>query len=176
MSIDFSGYTSNLSTDKIKHTVKGDGVFDNIMEAITEHLKAQYDLGVIDSTDMSTVYLGAIQTAMQTASKIFLEYNISANQALLLEKQKELVEKQILQSQAETELVNARKETEKLKTDLVKAQTLGFKIDAKQKVLSSSMQAWGIYYSSVQEGDPPSSITSTEIDELKDNILNELNE
>ncbi len=44
-----------------------DGVFDDLMEAMNSHLDAQFKLGRITGTDFSTVYLGAMQSAIQQA-------------------------------------------------------------------------------------------------------------
>ena len=47
------------------NVVTGSGVFDDLMEAVTTHLEAQYQLGRITGGDFATVYLGAMQSALQ---------------------------------------------------------------------------------------------------------------
>ena len=42
------------------NVVTGSGVFDDLMEAVTTHLEAQYQLGRITGGDFATVYLGAM--------------------------------------------------------------------------------------------------------------------
>jgi hypothetical protein len=174
MALDFKEFTSQLTIDVSEGTLTGGGIFDKTMEAITKHLKAQYQSSAITGTEYSTVYLGAMQTAIQTAAKVFLEYQLAEDQSNLVKEQKNLVVQQILESTAKTELIESQKLTEDLKHALVAAQTLGFKTDAKLKVLAKQMEVWGIYFAVVQLGDPPNSVTSQGIDDLHASILADL--
>ncbi len=75
MALDFKGFTDNVATD-CEYKVTGDGIFDDMMETFTAHVKAQYASGAISNVDFATVYLGGMQTAMTTSAKIFLEAGI----------------------------------------------------------------------------------------------------
>lgn len=169
----FTLFTDGVSTDA-EFKVTGTGIFDDMMEAVTAHVDAQFDKGSITGTQYSEVYLGALQTVLQTSAKIFLETQLADDQSAQVQAQTRLVEQQILESTAKTALINSQKVTEDLKDDLVAAQTLGFKTDAKQKVLSKMLETWAIYYSVAKSGNPPNSANTIEIDELKDAILADL--
>lgn len=174
MPLDINEFTHCLTTDVSDYTLTGEGIFDKTMESVTKHIKAQYDSGALTGSDYSTVYLGALQTALQTSAKIFLEYQLAEDQSNLVKEQKNLVTQQILESTAKTALIESQKATEDLKSALVEAQTLGFKTDAKQKVLAKMLETWAIYFSVAQSGQPPDSALSTAIDDLRADILADL--
>ena len=76
-----SGVTTSADD---KYTVTGSGVFDNLMEAVNAHLEAQFNLGRLKGTDYANVYLGAIQSSMQTSVQFVLGKQQSDKQADLL--------------------------------------------------------------------------------------------
>jgi len=76
-----SGVTT--STDG-KYTVTGTGVFDDLMEGVNAHLEAQYNLGRLTGADYATVYLGAIQSSLQTSVQFVLGKQQADKQAELL--------------------------------------------------------------------------------------------
>ena len=146
MTLAFTEFTNNTSLDSTTSEITGDGIFDNLMEALTLHIKSQYNKGAINSVDYATVYLGAMQTAVQTTAKIYLESQIQIDQSALLQAQKLLIDKQIVESTNKNNLILAQIATEQKKDDLVAAQTLGFRVDAKQKVLAKCLETAAIYY------------------------------
>ena len=75
---------SSTSADNI---VTGTGVFDDLMETVNAHLDAQFKLGRLSGTDYATVYLGAVQSSMQTAVQFLLGKQQSDKQAELLSAQ-----------------------------------------------------------------------------------------
>jgi len=149
---DFTGFTGNVITDA-DFKVTGDGILDDIMETMTKHVQAQFDRGSITGVEYSSVYLGGMQAALSTATQLFLGGETAV---------------------AKADLIKSQKLTEDEKVSLVNAQTLGFRTDAKQKVLAKMMETWAIYYSVAKAGAPPNSANTTEIDELKDDIISDL--
>jgi len=112
----------NTSTDG-RYTVHGDGMFDDLMEAVNIQLGAQFDLGRITGSDYAKVYLSAMQAAMQNA----VQYVLTRQEA---DKKADLLDKQILSEvantlliEAQTRLTEAQKETEEVREENVEADT-----------------------------------------------------
>ncbi len=100
----------SISSDG-KFTVTGDGMFDDLMEAVNAHLSAQYDLERITGSDYATVYLGATQSAMSSAVQ-YLTAGMSWG----------LIEQQRLVEVEKVKLIEAQTQTEIEKKDLITAQ------------------------------------------------------
>lgn len=64
--INISDITSNVNVDT-NNVVTGDGYFDDLMETVNTHLKAQYDLGRITGDAYARVYMSMAQSAMGQA-------------------------------------------------------------------------------------------------------------
>jgi len=174
MTLAFTEFTNNVTTDSSTYKVQGDGIFDDMMESITAHIKSQYDSGAINGVDYAKVYLGAMQSVIQTAAKIYLETQIQIDTSALLQAQKLLVDKQVIESISKNLLLEAQKTTEDKKDDLITAQTLGFKVDAKQKVLAKTLETWAIYYSVNKTGAAPTIVNEAKTSALYEDILNDL--
>ena len=86
MAISVTDFTNNVVTSP-NFEVTGDGVFDDIMGSVTTHIQAQYDSGKISGTEYATVYLGAMQSAMQTALKLLLERDLVTSKTALIDRQ-----------------------------------------------------------------------------------------
>ncbi len=165
MALPFTDYTSNVTTSD-NFVVTGDGMFDDLMETINAHLSARFLAGQITGKEYAIVYLGAIQEAAQTSAKIFLEREISEKKSVLLDQQ-------IAESAAKTSLLTAQELTEDKKTLLVIAQTLGFKIDAKQKLYAKTVETYAVHESVNKNSVVPTIIEDANITTLF-NDLNEL--
>ena len=100
----------SISSDG-KYTVTGEGMFDDLMEAVNAHLSAQYDLERITGSDYATVYLGATQSAMSSAVQ-YLTAGMSWG----------LIEQQRLVEVEKVKLIEAQTQTEIEKKDLITAQ------------------------------------------------------
>lgn len=68
-------------------SLKGSGVFDKLMQAAKMHIKEEYDAQRITGAEYSTVYLGALNAALQTATQFLLNeqqvYKINADIGLV---------------------------------------------------------------------------------------------
>lgn len=80
--ISISDVTTNVSV--ANNVVSGDGIFDDLMETITVHLKAQYDANRITGAQYADVYLGAIQTAIIQSMQFALGKDKATKEAELL--------------------------------------------------------------------------------------------
>jgi hypothetical protein len=146
-----------------ENTIKGNGIFDALMESVTLHMNIQWNQGRIAGEDYTKTYLGLAQTAMEVS----VRYALERNNQWMNAKQIELHEAQIAKIKAETEtirlpldtdtddtsktyatallksqlksveeqwkLLKAQKYVELQKEVLVTAQTQGFKVDAQLK-------------------------------------------
>lgn len=84
-------------------SVNGDGVFDKLMTSVTTHVERQYSNSRITGADYANVYLGSLTTVLNQSSAFLL-------QSEQLNKQLLLLDEQIANVQANTELVNVQKE------------------------------------------------------------------
>jgi len=164
MALPFTDLTRNVATNA-EYVVSGDGMFDDLMETVNSHLKAQFCNGAITGVEYATVYIGALEKTLETAADIFLKREIAEKEALKLDaeialigSQQDLVEQQILESTAKTALIEAQTLTETEKKLLVIAQTLGFKVDGKQKLYAKNMESWAVYESVNKVAQSPNTI------------------
>ena len=88
MALTQANLTQGSGLTVTNNVVTGTGVFDDLMEAVTTHLEAQYQLGRITGTDFATVYLGAMQSALQQSVAYTIgQEKTNAEVALLTQKQ-----------------------------------------------------------------------------------------
>ena len=131
---------SSLSTSSA-HVVTGTGVFDDLMEAVNTHLEAQFQLGRITGTDYATVYLGAMQSALQQSVAYTIGQEKTNAEVDLLTQKKVTEYAQTLVTGNTTP--NANSVLGKQIT-LYGEQAKGFKWNADQKYLKTLMDAWTV--------------------------------
>ena len=133
--------TQGSSLTVTNNVVTGSGAFDDLMEAVNIHLDAQFNLGRITGSDYATVYLGAMQSALQQ-SVAFVFGLEKTNAEVTLINQKEVTEYgQTFQTTKATPNANSvlgRQIT------LYGEQAKGFKWNADQKYLKTLLDAWSI--------------------------------
>jgi chromosome segregation ATPase len=83
-------------------SINGDGVFDKLMTSVTAHVERQYSNSRITGADYANVYLGSLTTVLNQSSSFLL-------QSEQLNKQLLLLDEQIANVQANSELVAAQK-------------------------------------------------------------------
>ena len=113
MALTQANLTQGSALTVTNNVVTGTGVFDDLMEAVTTHLEAQYQLGRITGTDFATVYLGAMQSALSQSVTYTLGQE-STNAAVVLQT------KQGLKVDADKLLVDAQElltDAQKVKVD-----------------------------------------------------------
>lgn len=111
-------------------TVTGTGYFDELMTAVTVRLEEQHKLGRIKGADYSTVYLGAMQYAMQQAILFALQKQKADQEA-------DLLGQKFLTEVEQTLLVQKQQA-------LYQKQTDGFDRDAEQKAVKIWTDVWTI--------------------------------
>ena len=177
-----------------KYIWTGSGIFDKLMIAVNGNIKVQFDNGHINTADYANVYLGALQSAIQSSMDFLLkekltEEQIAASQAdtAIKEEQstadKELKAKQALLFVAQT-TTEASNNTVKINQAalltkqgmLVDRQKQGFDDDAKGKLLKQVMDSWAVGFSVSQTDiSVPDSIKVNVLDSITKNIMTGLN-
>ena len=94
--------------DLTQASLEGTGVFDVLMRANKAHLEAEFSKNRIKGPEYSTVYLGALESVMQTALQFLLQKDRNLLEAQLLEQQILIAQQEVLKAQAEVALVNAQ--------------------------------------------------------------------
>lgn len=193
MAIDLTGYDIDLAdlTDGVtvdtEHNVTGNGIFDKLMATVNENINAQYAAGRIKGTDVATVYLGAMQTAIQQSIQFLLQKDISQNQGAVLEADLRIKEAQEAEALAGTIRMDAESLTKRTlqeaQKNLVDAQTLsegekkllitrqkdGFDKNDRKEALKLTLDSWAVAYAAgSQDSFPDQFITA--------NITNTIND
>ena len=133
--------TQGSSLTVTNNVVTGTGSFDDLMEAVNIHLDAQFNLGRITGSDYATVYLGAMQAALQNSVAFTLGLE-KTNAEVTLINQKEVTEYgQTFQSTKTTPNDNSVLGRQ---INLYGEQAKGFKWNADQKYLKTLLDAWSI--------------------------------
>jgi hypothetical protein len=157
IAIDVEEFTGNVTTENIADesgfkedlVVKGDGIFDVLMNTATSHLKAQFDSNRLRGEDYATAYIQVYQATLQAALQIWL--------------QKGIADKQL-------ELLAAQVASEESKRDLYRRQIEGFDEDYKQKILKICMDSWAVGFSvardSFEASGIPAPMQKVTIDDL----------
>jgi hypothetical protein len=68
-----------IDIDKVTDgSVSGDGSFDRLAKAMSNHIQQEYDAGRITGSDYANVYLGGIQSAMAQSVQFELNRTLAA--------------------------------------------------------------------------------------------------
>ena len=86
--INVEEFTDNVTTENIADeggfkedlVVKGDGIFDVLMNTATSHLKAQFDSNRLRDEDYATAYIQVYQATLQAALQIWLQKGVADKQ------------------------------------------------------------------------------------------------
>lgn len=105
------------TSDLTGATIEGTGVFDVLMRANKVHLEAEFNKGRIKGPEYATVYLGSLDTVMNTSLQFLL-------QKQKVDAELRLIESQILQANAQTAQIQAQTAQIALQSLLIQAQTL----------------------------------------------------
>ena len=128
--IDVEEFTDNVTTENIADeggfkedlVVKGDGIFDVLMNTATSHLKAQFDSNRLRDEDYATAYIQVYQATLQAALQIWLQKGVADKQVELLNAQIVSESKQPELLTAQIGLLNAQTASESKQPELLNAQ------------------------------------------------------
>ena len=133
--------TQGSSLTVTDNVVTGTGAFDDLMEAVNIHLEAQFNLGRITGSDYATVYLGAMQAALQN-SVAFVMGLEKTNAEVTLINQKEITE--FGQTQKTSKIAPHADSILGKQANLYGEQAKGFQWNADQKYLKTLLDAWAV--------------------------------
>tara|TARA_R110002012_G_scaffold124688_2_gene275856 strand:+ start:9591 stop:10118 length:528 start_codon:yes stop_codon:yes gene_type:complete len=141
MALTQANLTQGSGLTVTNNVVTGTGVFDDLMEAVTTHLEAQYQLGRITGGDFATVYLGAMQSALQQSVAYTIgQEKTNAEVALLTQKQTTEFAQTLVTGNTTPNANSVMGKDITLKGE----QAKGFKWNADQKYLKTLIDAWTI--------------------------------
>ena len=104
-------------------TVEGTGVFDVLMRANKAHLEQEFLKTRIRGPEYATVYLGSLQSVLQTALAFLLERQKSALGLYLIQAQIRQAELELLKTQVELQILQASLLKVPAEIGLLEAQT-----------------------------------------------------
>ncbi len=141
MALTNASLTQGSSVTNTNNVITGSGVFDDLMESVTAHLEAQFQLGRITGTDFATVYLGAMQSALQASVGYAIgQEKTNAEVALLTQKQTTEFAQTLVTGNTTPNANSVMGKDITLKGE----QAKGFKWNADQKYLKTLIDAWTI--------------------------------
>lgn len=82
--------------------IAGSGLFDELMRTTKAHIETEHTAGRITDASYAQVYLGALQSNLQTAIQFTLQYQLNNQQILVLQEQ-------VKQAQKQNELLELQK-------------------------------------------------------------------
>lgn len=95
--------TEDLTTG----VVGGSGVFDRLMVSLVAHLKVEYEQGRISGAEYTKAYIGMITAALQTSAQYLLGKDQAYWQALLIQRQAQLADLEVVKGRLELETARA---------------------------------------------------------------------
>lgn len=169
--INISEFTRDVVKEDIKHTVSGEGIFDELMETATKHLQAQFEGNRIRGEMYAQAYIQIYIETLKVAMQIWLQKGIADKELELKDKQLELLSKQL-------ELLESQKKSEDAKIALYRRQIEGYDENYKEKILKIVLDAFTVVFSVASEGfrgGLPKIITVSGINKICDIITKDLN-
>ena len=115
--------TELVVADLTQATLEGTGVFDVLMRANKAHLEAEFAKNRIKGAEYATVYLGSLESVMQTSLAFLLQKRKNDLEAALLEAQIALTNQQIANAVVEGTVLAATECKVRAEFDLVVANT-----------------------------------------------------
>ena len=145
MAVQITDITDNVATDA-GYNVTGDGAFDNLMETVNAHIKAQFDADRIKESDIADMYVGIIPAVLAQSVKLVLESPAAVKNEEVLEAQRLLYDR----------------------------QREGFDDNKYQKLFETQMNSWGLMFSSGLLTQKPSIISSDKASELYNELTSDI--
>lgn len=160
-------------SDLTQAITNGSGIFDVLMKATKAHLDEEFKQNRLKGSEYATVYLGAMQSTMQTALAFLLQKEKAGLEAENLRQENlnliaaecklraefDVLQATVLKTDTETALLTQKVATEKAQTDgiaidpesilgkqkaLYGAQATGFTRDAEQKAAKLMADTWNV--------------------------------
>lgn len=104
--------------------LNGDGVFDTLMKSTKAHLDEEFSKGRIKGAEYSQVYLGSMTAVMAQGTQFLLQRDQSTYQALLIQKQMEMIDLQKENLKIEKEKLEFERDRLAVEVDKAKVEKL----------------------------------------------------
>lgn len=183
--INISEFTKDVVKEDIKHTVSGEGIFDELMETATKHLQAQFEGNRIRGEMYAQAYIQIYIETLKAAMQIWLQKPLNDKQVEVADKELELKDKdlelkdkQLDLLAKQLELLESQKKSEDAKIALYRRQIEGYDENYKEKILKIVLDAFTVVFSVASEGfrgGLPKIITVSGINKICDIITKDLN-
>jgi hypothetical protein len=105
--------------DLTQSTLEGSGVFDTLMRSMKTHLEAEYQKGRIRGPEYSTVYLGSLDSVLQTSLAFLLQRQKVALEAELMAQQVLVAQAEVLKANAQVQVALAEVDKVRLEVELL---------------------------------------------------------
>ena len=106
-------------SDLTQASLEGAGVFDVLMRSMKAHLEAEYQKGRIKGPEYSTVYLGAMDSVLQTSLNFLLQRQRVALEAELMAQQVLVAQAEVQKALAQVDVARAEVEKTRLEVEIL---------------------------------------------------------
>lgn len=120
-------------SDFTEAKVDGEGVYDILMKANAAHLEKEFNASRIKGNEYAQVYLGTMQSTMETAVQFFIQRHKLGYEAKILEMQAKIAEIELEKVRVELEI--ARLNAQKIPAEIAVLKAQKCKLDAEYDVL-----------------------------------------
>lgn len=155
-------------TDPNNPKWSGTGVFDKLIDAVTQNIKLQKELGLITGEDVAKVSIAGMESALAQSIAFVLQKQDTESKI-------ELTKEQTLKTKYEVEnILPAQKESINSQKQLYDRQKAGFNDNVRLKMYEYQLNSWGLMFSSGMLTTKPSIIDNDAVSTLHTQILNSL--
>ena len=123
-------------SDFTEAKVDGEGVYDILMKANAAHLEKEFNASRIKGNEYAQVYLGTMQSTMETAVQFFIQRHKLGYEAKILEMQAKMAEVELEKVRVELEI--ARLNAQKIPAEIAVLQAQKCKLDAEYDILMAT--------------------------------------
>lgn len=120
-------------SDFTEAKVDGEGVYDILMKANAAHLEKEFNASRIKGNEYAQVYLGTMQSTMETAVQFFIQRHKLGYEAKILEMQAKMAEVELEKVRVELEI--ARLNAQKIPAEIAVLEGQKCKLDVEYDVL-----------------------------------------
>ena len=123
-------------SDFTEAKVDGEGVYDILMKANAAHLEKEFNASRIKGNEYAQVYLGTMQSTMETAVQFFIQRHKLGYEAKILEMQAKIAEVELEKVRVELEI--ARLNAQKIPAEIAVLVGQKCKLDAEYDILMAT--------------------------------------
>lgn len=118
--VDFTAPTRLSNSDLTERKINGSGTFDALMQAVSVHMKEEYEKGRITGAEYAKVYIAALESVLGNATQYLLGRDQAYWTAIAAQQQAKIASAQLVQAQVE--LVTAKVNLAMIQNQALNAQ------------------------------------------------------